>query len=100
MQALTKRFGELTVLDEVTFSCNEGSVVAVVGPSGSGKSTLLRCLAGLEMPTAGRIQVVDGLLDAAWSRRDTRRALRTLRAHTGMVFQAFNLFPHKTALRT
>ncbi|MCG8480994.1 MAG: amino acid ABC transporter ATP-binding protein [Spirochaetales bacterium] len=98
MESLTKRFGDLTVLDEVTFSCGEGSVVAVVGPSGSGKSTLLRCLAGLEIPTAGRMRVVDGRLDSAWPRRSVRRAVRTLRAHTGMVFQTFNLFPHKTAL--
>lgn len=98
VQSLTKRFGELTVLDEVTFACPAGAVVAVVGPSGSGKSTLLRCLAGLELPSAGVIRVGDGQVDATWPRRRLRGGVRGLRTHTGMVFQSFNLFPHKTAL--
>ena len=70
----------------------------MVGSSGSGKSTLLRCLAGLEPPTAGSIRVGDGYVNAAWPGRRLRRAVRGLQAHTGMVFQSFNLFPHKTAL--
>lgn len=98
VQSLTKRFGELTVLEDVSFTCRAGAVVAVVGPSGSGKSTLLRCLAGLEPPSAGSIRVGDGHVEADWSRRHLRNAVRSLRAHTGMVFQSFNLFPHKTAL--
>ena len=98
VQSLTKRFDELTVLDDVTFACRSGAVVAVVGPSGSGKSTLLRCLAGLEPPTGGWIRVGDGWVDAAWNRRRLRNGVRSLRARTGMVFQSFHLFPHKTAL--
>ncbi|MCL5046928.1 MAG: amino acid ABC transporter ATP-binding protein [Actinobacteria bacterium] len=86
-----KRFGKLEVLKGVTTSVSQGEVVVIIGPSGSGKSTLLRCINGLETIESGDI-VVDGI--SVRSKRDIRK----LRMETGMVFQQFNLFPHKTAL--
>ncbi len=87
---LTKRFGELTVIDKVSFSVEVGEVICVIGPSGSGKSTLLRCLNRLEAPSGGRV-LIDG-------EEVTSRSLHLLRRHVGMVFQHFNLFPHLTVI--
>jgi polar amino acid transport system ATP-binding protein len=85
------RFGLVEVLRGVDLDVPSGKVVCVIGPSGSGKSTLLRCLNGLETRTSGTVRY-DG--------EDTARMdLNKLRQHIGMVFQHFNLFPHKTALR-
>ncbi|HSW08695.1 amino acid ABC transporter ATP-binding protein [Aquabacterium sp.] len=89
---VSKRFGAVTVLKEVTTHFNAGEVAVIVGASGSGKSTLLRTLNRLEKHDAGRI-VVDGIeVD------DNPRHLDALRAEVGMVFQQFNLFPHLTVL--
>lgn len=75
-----------------------GEVVVIIGPSGSGKSTFLRCINLLEEPTAGTIEV-DGTVISADEESPERRELkREIRTKTGMVFQQFNLFPHKTAL--
>jgi len=98
VSGLTKSFGDLTVLDGITFSVNRAAVVAIIGPSGSGKSTLLRCIKGLELPTDGRIRVGPVELDAGRGAGEIRRAERELRKQSGMVFQSFNLYPHKTAL--
>ena len=89
---LTKRFGSLTVLDNITETISEGECVAIIGPSGSGKSTFLRCLNCLEDPTAGSIWF-DGV-DLA----DMRVDINVHRRHIGMVFQQFNLFSNKTVL--
>lgn len=86
-----KSFGDLKVLRGVSFSIENGNVVVICGPSGCGKSTMLRCINGLEAIDSGDI-VVDGI-----SVKD-KRQLRKLRTETGMVFQQFNLFPHKTVL--
>ena len=86
-----KSFGDLKVLRGVSFSIENGNVVVICGPSGCGKSTILRCINGLEAIDSGDI-VVDGI-----SVKD-KRQLRKLRTETGMVFQQFNLFPHKTVL--
>ncbi len=75
----------------ISLSIQNGNVVVICGPSGCGKSTMLRCINGLEPIDSGDI-VVDGI-----SVKD-KRQLRTLRTETGMVFQQFNLFPHKTVL--
>jgi ABC-type polar amino acid transport system ATPase subunit len=89
---VTKRFGDVTVVREVSTRFFEGEVAVVVGASGSGKSTFLRMLNRLEKHDAGRI-VVDGIeLD------DSVRHLDAIRREVGMVFQQFNLFPHLTAL--
>jgi L-cystine transport system ATP-binding protein len=95
---LTRRFGALTVLNDVSLSGEEGEVLVVVGPSGSGKSTLLRCIKGLELPSSGTVTVGTVLLDPAMNKADLRAAVRGLRAQSGMVFQGFNLYPHRTVL--
>jgi putative ABC transport system ATP-binding protein len=86
--------GSITILDDVSFSVAEGETVAIVGASGSGKSTLLALLAGLDLPTQGRVLAAGqdlGALDeegrAAWRAR-----------HVGFVFQSFQLLPQMTAL--
>jgi polar amino acid transport system ATP-binding protein len=92
VEGVTKRFGAVTVVREVTTRFYEGEVAVIVGASGSGKSTFLRMLNRLEKHDAGRI-VVDGIeLD------DSVRNLDAIRREVGMVFQQFNLFPHLTAL--
>ena len=100
MDKVSKKFGELAVLEDLTLDIPSGQTVAVIGPSGSGKSTMLRLLMGLERPDAGRIDI-DG--DVMWREKSGGRGidvnhLRGVRAKVGMVFQQFNLFPHMTAL--
>ena len=92
VDALTKRFGRLEVLRGVDGAIADGEVVCVIGPSGSGKSTFLRCLNGLEEATSGHV-FVHGV-----SVHDPSTDLDALRTDIGMVFQRFNLFPHKTVV--
>jgi polar amino acid transport system ATP-binding protein len=89
---LHKRFGALEVLRGVSLSVQPREVVCIIGPSGSGKSTLLRCVNRLEEPTSGAVRV-EGIdvLDPDGDIDEVRRKI-------GMVFQAFNLFPHLTVL--
>jgi len=95
---LRKRFGPVTVLDGIDHRQEAGEVVALIGPSGCGKSTLLRCLNWLETPDSGSLRLGDVRIQAG-SPQATDRALRQrLRRRTGMIFQQFNLFPHRTAL--
>ncbi|MGX9673041.1 amino acid ABC transporter ATP-binding protein [Mycobacterium sp. HM-7] len=101
-EQVCKSFGALDVLKGVSLEVERGQVLVLVGPSGSGKSTFLRCINHLEQVSAGRLYVDEELVgyrerggklhelppkDAARQRRDV-----------GMVFQHFNLFPHRTAL--
>jgi ABC-type polar amino acid transport system ATPase subunit len=88
-----KRFGRHEVLKGVSLSVARGEVVVILGPSGSGKSTLLRSINGLETIQGGSI-VVDGVRV-----HDSRETLHQVRQLTGMVFQQFNLFPHRTVLQ-
>jgi polar amino acid transport system ATP-binding protein len=90
---IVKRFGALTVLDDVSLSVARGEIVAVIGRSGSGKSTLLRCINGLEPIQGGRI-VFDGTVV-----NDAATDLRRLRTRVGIVFQSYNLFPHLTVAK-
>src|SRR5699024_6555342 len=85
-------FGELEVLKGIDFNVEECEVVGVIGPSGSGKSTLLRCLNRLEEKTSGEL-IIDGD-----SIGDKQVNINEIRAEVGMVFQQFNLFPHKSVL--
>ena len=87
---LTKKYGDLLVLDDISASIEEGETVAIIGPSGSGKSTFLRCLNCLEDPNAGKI-IFDGV-DLADLKVDINRQ----REKMGMVFQQFNLFSNMT----
>ncbi len=90
---LTKRFGDLVVLDGISEHIDKGECVVVIGPSGSGKSTFLRCLNLLETPTSGEI-LFDGV-----SMTDPKTDINKMRQKMGMVFQHFNLFPNMTILR-
>src|SRR6266540_4303921 len=92
IESVTKNFGALRVLDNISLQVQPAERVVVIGPSGSGKSTLLRCINRLESIDSGRI-VVDGKQVGA---RGT--SIAEIRAEVGMVFQQFNLFPHKTVL--
>lgn len=89
---LRKAFGEHVVLENINFEVHPGEKVVVLGPSGSGKSTMLRCINALETVTDGTI-VVNG-----FEVTDHKVNLNKLREHLGMVFQRFNLWPHKTVL--
>ena len=92
LEGLHKRFGDLHVLRGVDLAIDRGSVTCVLGPSGSGKSTLLRCINMLEPPDEGRI-VIEGRTITEQTGDD----LDYVRQRVGMVFQQFNLFPHKNA---
>ncbi|MBK0422042.1 amino acid ABC transporter ATP-binding protein [Leucobacter sp. CSA2] len=97
IESVVKRYGEHTVINDVSLSIGEGEVVAIIGPSGAGKSTLLRCVNLLEMPDSGRVTVEGYRVDTGSA--IPRSALVALRRNVGMVFQSFNLFPHMTVLR-
>ena len=88
-------FGDLEVLRGVTFSVAKGGVACIIGPSGSGKSTLLRCINGLVPIRSGSIRVAN--FDVHTLRTDQEKI--ALRKEVSMVFQQYNLFPHKTALQ-
>ena len=98
---ITKRFGDVVVLDNVTLDVARGEKVVIIGASGSGKTTLLRCIIGLTDIDAGSI-AVDGtcIADRTPNSRPvpSRVAAQVRRDKLGMVFQSFNLFPHMTAL--
>jgi L-cystine transport system ATP-binding protein len=95
---IRKNFADLQVIDDVSLKVNEGSVTALVGPSGGGKSTLLRCINLLEIPTAGAIRLGDAAIEFAPGRKIGWDEIQKIRRQTGMVFQNFQLFPHRTAL--
>ena len=96
INGLSKHFGQLEVLKDISLQVEKGQVIVVVGPSGSGKTTMLRCLNLLEMPTAGKIMIQDQALD--FSKKVGSKEIYAFRKLTGMVFQSYNLFPHKTVL--
>ena len=90
---VSKSFGDVKALRDVSLTVDTGEVVVVIGPSGSGKSTLCRCINRLEPIDSGAI-TIDGV-----PLPDEGRALARLRADIGMVFQSFNLFAHKSVLQ-
>ena len=99
---VSKSYGDLLVLDDLSFTVDRSERVSLIGASGSGKTTILRILMTLERPTRGRV-LIDGEAlwdserDAQWSHRQLQAHLRRMRARVGMVFQQFNLFPNMTA---
>ena len=96
---IEKHFGATRVLEDITFSLEEGQALAIIGSSGSGKTTLLRCLNFLERPDQGRICVQgETLFDTADPATQREDEVRRKRLHFGLVFQSFNLFPQYTAL--
>jgi len=92
MRAVKKSFGSNRVLDGISLEVAQGEVLCIIGPSGSGKSTLLRCINGLETYDEGEVRVDSHKVD-----RDAKEIL-WIRTHVSMVFQRFNLFPHRTVL--
>lgn len=92
VQNLHKQFGNNLVLQGISLNIQAGEKVCIIGPSGSGKSTLLRCLNALEEATSGDIQI------NGFSIHQNGQQIDAMRATVGMVFQRFNLFPHKTVL--
>ena len=92
---LKKGFGQTDVLKGVSFSLEQGQVLAIIGSSGSGKTTLLRCLNFLEQPDGGEIRVQGQTLTGAGM---TEAQIRQNRLNFGLVFQNFNLFPQYTVL--
>jgi D-methionine transport system ATP-binding protein len=91
VEHVTKRFGDLVALDDVSLEVEEGGVLGVIGYSGAGKSTLVRLMNGLEQPTTGRVLVGDAEISAL-----PERELRRVRRDIGMIFQQFNLFRSRT----
>ncbi len=98
VQNLHKRFGNLEVLKGINLRVAPREVVCLIGRSGSGKSTLLRCINFLEEPNSGVITVAGISVPAGERTSAHRQQIIELRERTGMVFQSFNLFPHKTVL--
>ena len=95
---LSKSFGSLHVLKDISFSVKKGEVVSIIGPSGSGKSTLLRCATMLETMESGEMSY--GGLQVFKERRYAEKSvLKTARSRFGLVFQNFNLFPHYSVLK-
>ncbi|MCR5753855.1 MAG: amino acid ABC transporter ATP-binding protein [Acetatifactor sp.] len=90
---LSKRYEELTVLDNISLSVNKGEVVVIVGPSGCGKSTFLRCLNGLEDIQDGTVALGGDIINPLKGNKSRSRE------KIGMVFQSYDLFPHKTILQ-
>ena len=111
VEHLTKAYEENVILKDVSFSVKEGEVVVIVGPSGCGKSTLLRCLNGLEQIQDGSVtfrgETVNGRVEGGTGeetrgrrgRRPSSAELSAIRQKVGMVFQSYELFPHKTILQ-
>jgi polar amino acid transport system ATP-binding protein len=93
IQGIRKRFGDAEVLRDVSLDVRKGEAICIIGPSGSGKSTLLRCINALVPVDAGRITV--GGIEVT----DPKLDKIALRRRVGMVFQQYNLFPHRTALQ-
>lgn len=95
---LCKSFGELKVLNDITENIERGEKVAVIGPSGSGKSTFLRCLNLLEIPTSGEVWFEGKQINNDKLSGFDAIDIDFVRSKMGMVFQHFNLFPHRTVL--
>jgi polar amino acid transport system ATP-binding protein len=98
VENLSKSFGTLEVIRDISFSVHQGEVLAIIGPSGSGKSTLLRSVTHLETVSGGTVTVSGSVMvkDGVYANPET---LRTICLKVGLVFQNFNLFPHFSVLR-
>ena len=98
-RGIAKSFGQLPVLKGIDLALGAGEVVSIIGPSGSGKSTFIRCMNMLERPDAGEIRFRGRRVGARFADNSAEIGQGTLRRHVGMVFQHFNLFPHRTVLQ-
>jgi phosphonate transport system ATP-binding protein len=93
VRGLTKVYGQLAALTDVSLRVEAGEFCVVLGPSGAGKSTLLRCINRLTEPTAGEVRI------AGEPPVSTRAGLRDLRRHVGMIFQDHNLVPRLSVMK-
>lgn len=93
VEHISKSFGKLKALDDVSLHVNKGEIICLIGPSGSGKSTLCRCINGLEIPESGTVQIKENLVDYS-----NEKQAEEARKYTGFVFQHFNLFPHLSVM--
>lgn len=99
IENIHKSFADHAILRGIDLEIAKGSVTVILGPSGSGKTTFLRCLNALEMPQQGRIAFREGEpLEIDFSKNLSKKDILALRRKSGMVFQQYHLFPHKTAL--
>ena len=92
VSGVSKFYGTFQALNDVSFDVSDGEKLVIIGPSGSGKSTILRSINGLETIDRGRISVHG--MDVS----DPKADISKVREEVGMVFQSFNLFPHKSVL--
>jgi phosphonate transport system ATP-binding protein len=93
VRGLTKRYGEVAALTQVSLEVRSGEMAVVLGPSGAGKSTLLRCINRLTEPDAGEVRIAGRLVP------NDRRGLREVRRHVAMIFQDHNLVPRMSVLK-
>lgn len=99
---LSKSFGKLKVLKDISLTAENGEIISVIGSSGSGKSTLLRCLNRLEKIDGGEIEIDNEIMVREENKKVVyagEEVLKRIRMKTGLVFQNFNLFPHYNVLR-
>lgn len=98
VENLSKSFGSLEVIRDVSFTVGRGEVLGIIGPSGSGKSTMLRCITQLEKVSGGSISICGKQMvkDGVYA---YKKELHQIGLNAGLVFQNFNLFPHFTVLR-
>lgn len=101
VNGLKKSYGDTQILKGIDLQVNRGDVISIIGPSGTGKSTLLRCINLLEEPTEGTIQIGEDIIEAIPNIKKPRiydKKIAKVRARVGMVFQQFNLWPHKSVI--
>ncbi len=98
VENLSKNFGDLSVIRDISFKVHQGEVLGIIGPSGSGKSTLLRCITQLEKVTGGSITICGQKLVENGVYSD-KKTLREIGLNVGLVFQNFHLFPHLSVMR-
>lgn len=98
VENLSKSYGSLCVIKDISFSVRKGEVLGIIGPSGSGKSTLLRCITQLETVSDGSIRICgeDLVRKGVYAHK---KQLRQVGLKVGLVFQNFNLFPHFSVLK-
>jgi polar amino acid transport system ATP-binding protein len=99
VKGLEKAFGALQVLKGIDLDLYKGDALGIIGPSGSGKSTLIRCLNMMETPTGGRMTVLGKEVAPSFKNKGDKIGIGELRRRVGMVFQHFNLYPHRTVIQ-